>query len=532
MKTLVTTLIWTALLVGCSHRVEETILYPAASSRPARQGAAESVASDSRVRPVVDTRAATSVSVPVSPENVNGPTVNFLSWDRFQIAGQTLLFGARGEPFGEVQYQWQFEGKDIPGATNPIFAVESVGPRDEGRYRVVVSNKEGRTVSAESRFRLLQPPSIVSRSPDMDLEVPYQSDVSLRVVVDAPGQTNGFPLYYQWSHDGTNLTFPSPSAPTSPTHTFPANQGSQGTYSLVVSNAAGRASTQWRVRVKLNTLAYNIATNLEAYTRGRKGDLADMRLVTGWSYTFYNATNLHLLSEVKWSTNCWLSGVRGLTATPIAMSNNLAGQTMLTMVSPRHYLSATHVSVGARGVMLAFLDRNNRLHWRRSLGETAIGDDISVGVLDQDLPPTVGFLPVLPADFNDYLPRRFDTRVQGIGMNQDLFVFTHSLMLDDRQAVWWDTRKAVPFGAGTNWNVGIRGGDSSLPVRLLLGDQLVLVSQYHMAESGPMVATHREAINRAMRALSSQLRLRSDYQLTAVSLAGWPKLHGARESTR
>jgi hypothetical protein len=181
-------------------------------------------------------------------------------------------------------------------------------------------------------------------------------------------------------------------------------------------------------------------------------------------------------------------------------------------------------------VALAFLDRDNRLHWRRILKETALGDDVSVGILDQDLPPSVGFLPVLPANFNDYLPRHPDTPVQGIGQNQDLCVFTHSLMLDDRQSAWWNQDKGVPFGAGTHWNVRIRGGDSSLPVRLLIRDQLVLVTQYHTAQSGPMLATRHAAINRAMRALSAEHRLKPDHQLISVSLDAWPKLHGENAS--
>ena len=525
MKMLAPVLAWMFLVVGCSHPVEQTIIYPDSPKRAVTAKPMEAAAVVSAPTTSASVSAAAAVQ-PLVTVGEGGLKVAFRAWDRFQVAGGTVHFGSKGEAPGGVRYQWQFDGQDIPGATNAVLGLINVTTRHEGRYRVVVANDLGTVTSAESRFRLLPPPTLVSKFPEPELEVPYQSDVSLGVVVEAPGQTNGFPLHYRWSHNGTNLTIYNLPAPNPPTHTFPANADS--TYSLVVSNAAGSVSNEWKVRVRFNTLSYEIATNLAARTRGRSGSLADMRLVTGWGYQFYTATNLHLLSGVRWSTNCWLSGVQGLTATPISMSNNLAGQTMLTMVSPRHYVSATHIGVGHRGVTLAFLDRDNRLHWRRILKETALNDDVSVGILDQDLPPSVGFLPVLPPDFNDYLPRHPHTPVQGIGQNQDLCVFTHSLMLDDRQSVWWNLEKAVPFGAGTNWNVRVRGGDSSLPVRLLLRDQLVLVTQYHTAQSGPMLATRHEAINRAMRALSVEQRLKSDYQLTPFSLAAWPKLHGKR----
>jgi hypothetical protein len=522
MKMISMPLIWVLLVLvaACSDRVEERVVASQARAKteppPAKRLQAEVEREPSRVTTLAAAATATAVA-PLS--STAPPTVRFHTTDRFQIAGGTVTFASRGEAPGEVRYQWQFQGVDLPGATNSRLTLTNVQARNEGAYQVVVANEFGHVASPSALFRLVMPPAILSKSPAADPGVRYQAAVSLSVTASSLGQTNGFPLVYQWRHNGTNLA-----GPWSDTYTFPANAGSEGTYSVSVSNVAGSASAAWRVAIKYDTLARDLAMNAAARARGRTGTGDDKRLVNGWSYAFYTSTNLQLLTRATWSTNCWLSGAKGLPATPIGMSNNLAGQTMFTMVSPRHFLSASHVGVGFRGVMAAFLDTNNVVHWRRTVGEVVLGNDISVGILDADLPPSVGFLPVLSPGYTNYLPCSPTTVVQGVGMNQDLQVFSQPITFQNLADVRWSPLAAAPFGLGTNWNVGIRGGDSSLPVRLLVKDQLVLVTQHHFADSGPNLTLAFGAINQAMHSLSASLGLKSDFQLTPYDFSDWPAL--------
>ncbi len=44
-------------------------------------------------------------------------------------------------------YQWQKNGVNIPGETNPILTLNNVAPEDEADYRVIVSNSAGNTTS-------------------------------------------------------------------------------------------------------------------------------------------------------------------------------------------------------------------------------------------------------------------------------------------------------------------------------------------------------------------------------------------------
>jgi hypothetical protein len=197
----------------------------------------------------------------------------------------------------------------------------------------------------------------------------------------------------------------------------------------------------------------------------------------------------------------------------------MGGQGLVTMVSPRHYLFATHMH--PEGFLDGFLDTNNVFHWRTTLERVDLSDDISVGIINADLPPSVGFLPVLPPDFARYLPTNRNSVVQGIAVNQGWLVFGQPMTFMFPGFVAWDSRIAVPFGLGTNWNVHIRGGDSSNPDMLLIGNQLVLAAHTSSVNGGANYATHFDAINRQMHDLSVKHHTGTDYQLTPFSLTNW-----------
>jgi len=191
---------------------------------------------------------------------------------------------------------------------------------------------------------------------------------------------------------------------------------------------------------------------------------------------------------------------------------------LISMVSPRHYLFSAHMH--PEGFLVAFLDTNNVIHWRTTLQRADVANDTAVGILNADLPPSVGYLPVAPPNLPSYLPAN-DT-IQGIGMNQDLRIFSQPMNFGNASYVQWDSRRAIPSGPGTNWNVAIRSGDSSNPEMLLIGSQLVLVSENLALNAGPSYAAQIDAINQTMHSLSTHNHLRTDYQLTRFSLKDWP----------
>ena len=251
---------------------------------------------------------------------------------------------------------------------------------------------------------------------------------------------------------------------------------------------------------------------------------------------FYQFANRY---RPEWAKNCWLSGARGLSATCLGYSctNHVGYEYMVTMISPRHWIGANHLASFTpfwHGTDQAlFLGTNGVRYWRHSLAVTNVaGTDISVGILDSDLPPAVGFLAVLPGDYTNWLSST--SHVQGIGVTQDYLVFGEGLLLSGRGAVLWSGAWTPSPGLGTNWSscaipaahCYLRAGDSSDPVRLLIGNQLVLVSGATSPGGGPDYAHYAGQINSAMHALSVKNGLATDYQLRVMSLTNWARLPG------
>ena len=261
------------------------------------------------------------------------------------------------------------------------------------------------------------------------------------------------------------------------------------------------------------TLARHLATNAAARYSGTMDYLP---------FRAPNSLGLDRVTRANWSQTFWLRGVQGLGATPIGFTNLPGGQGLPTMVSPRHYLSATHMH--CESYTIVFLDTNNVAHWRKVLQRVDVGSDTSVGILDADLPPSVGFLPVLPANFTNYLPATPTNYIQGIGMNQEFYLFSQPMLFAYPGTVTWNSYVAVPDGLGTNCNVAIRGGDSSNPEMLLIGNQLVLASHNFYAGGGPNYAFQISAINQKMHLLSTNNHVHSDYQLTEFPLTNWPTI--------
>lgn len=98
-------------------------------------------------------------------------------------------------------------------------------------------------------------------------------------------------------------------------------------------------------------------------------------------------------------------------------------------------------------------------------------------------------------------------------MNQHMKVFSQPMMFGDPVKVFWNSSAVVPFGLGTNWGVPLGGGDLSGPERLLIGNQLVLLSQNWTVFDGPNYSFQIEAINTQLHYLSTNNNAGSDFQL-------------------
>jgi uncharacterized delta-60 repeat protein len=127
--------------------------------------------------------------------------------------GENAAFTVLATNFLSLSYQWQFEGVDVPGATNATLALTNVQPSQAGAYTVIVSNALGLAATSEAAILTVLPhipPEILAQPQSQSVE----AGMEVRFSVVA---TNYLPLTYQWQFNSVemvgatqaNLTLPS-----------------------------------------------------------------------------------------------------------------------------------------------------------------------------------------------------------------------------------------------------------------------------------------------------------------------------------
>jgi glucose/arabinose dehydrogenase len=112
---------------------------------------------------------------PTSP-----PVLEPVAPERTVSIGDSVTFEIEASGPSALRYQWQRDGQDIPGATGRSYTLPAARSADSGaRFRVVVSNEFGRTISPETTLR------VVGGGPPQ---------VSLVVPVDASTYNPGLPI--------------------------------------------------------------------------------------------------------------------------------------------------------------------------------------------------------------------------------------------------------------------------------------------------------------------------------------------------
>jgi len=92
--------------------------------------------------------------LPILPSIVTQPH------DTNTLCGESARFSVTGDGSPPLQYQWQFQGADIAGATTRVLLLPRVITSQAGLYTVVVSNAFGATTSA---------PALLSVTPQLPL---------------------------------------------------------------------------------------------------------------------------------------------------------------------------------------------------------------------------------------------------------------------------------------------------------------------------------------------------------------------------
>jgi hypothetical protein len=113
------------------------------------------------------------------------PKVTIQPWDRAVAPGTSLNFQAKTVGMQSMVYQWQFNGKDIPGATQESLGVTNAQVGSSGYYSLVASNQVG-TVSTR-QAKLIVGSAIIPSTPTVLAPISLSAGIFSLQLTGTPG---------------------------------------------------------------------------------------------------------------------------------------------------------------------------------------------------------------------------------------------------------------------------------------------------------------------------------------------------------
>lgn len=156
------------------------------------------------------------------------------------VAGSSRTFTGQANGSQPINYQWQRNGTNLPGATTTSLALTGLTIGDSGAYTLLAANVAGVSTSAVAQLTIFQNATIFSTLSNQVVQV----GETVALTISAGGTQ---PLGYTWQFNGQ------PILGTDPTLILTNIQLAQsGFYRVTVTNQYGSASSTGRVSV-LNT---------------------------------------------------------------------------------------------------------------------------------------------------------------------------------------------------------------------------------------------------------------------------------------
>lgn len=216
------------------------------------------------------------------------------------------------------------------------------------------------------------------------------------------------------------------------------------------------------------------------------------------------------------NTSCW---AYSLDLTCISPWNSYGGAYRAgTLISPRHIALANHYGIPS-GSTIRFITTDNQIITRTvgSSLQPAGYNDIKIAVLDSDVPSSISFAKVLPANWASYLPG-LAFGVPTIFTDQEekaLINVWKNMPNEDTHKVYF-VSPTDAYEHRLALYEPVVGGDSGNPCFIIVNGELVLLTTWWSVNTGSFYTDFIDAINTVMTTLGG------GYQLTQVDLSSFP----------
>jgi hypothetical protein len=226
------------------------------------------------------------------------------------------------------------------------------------------------------------------------------------------------------------------------------------------------------------------------------------------------------------NSSCWLNGVTNISCfSPAQLSGANWWQRGGTLISPRHILLAKHFTIAllSGGTPIIFVDDNGAVVTKKLVRYEFDITDIAIGLLDSDVPENIKFAKVLPPNYTTYLDIANQNLLYAVGIDQQekaivkRFNGLQNYIVNDGNGNSINIPNAIVSNLDSidplvSFTETIISGDSGNPVFLIIDNELVVLTTWWTAASGPFITTRYDTVNVLMS------KLGGGYNLTPIDL--------------
>lgn len=386
------------------------------------------------------------------------------------------------------------------GANVPIYSFKK--PKIGGDAFELIVNPITRIISASTSGIINQYDSLMVRNSGATTITDYQ----VRIQPIIPGNYT------------TNIYSNNSGIIISPNSIGLASGISAGSTYLLATSSDGLFS---RANVTINSTIGVVSDTFQSYVNGSLAksvsEAIDNRISSKnpeSSKPIYS-TQDHTTPTYVRNIDCWASDIDLTCISPwnSTENNNRAG----TLISPRHIIFAAHYQID-NGATIRFVDNNNNVITRTMVTKlthpsyTPYYPDISIGILNSDVPSSIKFAKILPQNWSTYLPNLSLThKVPCLALDQEEKALILDLYLLNTVVAFAIPSNPTRFG----FFESIVSGDSGNPVFLIINGELVILTTWTYSGSGTSILYHKDVINNMMETLGG------GYSLTEINLNGF-----------